>query len=44
MHYTSLVQNRIVQINFGLKPNFGFNFGLKLYTSGNFVINWVLKT
>jgi len=43
MHYASLVQNPIVQINFGLKPNFGVNFGLKLYTNGNFVMNWVLK-
>jgi len=36
MHYVSLVWNRIVQINFDLKPNFGLNFGLKLYLRGNF--------
>jgi len=36
MHYVSLVLNRIVQINFGLKPSFSFNFDLKPYFSGNF--------
>jgi len=30
MHRGRSVLNWIVQINFGLKPNFGFNFGLKL--------------
>ena len=36
MHYVTLVDNRIVQINFGLKPNFGFNLGLKRYIRGNY--------
>ena len=36
MHYINLVWKRIVQINFGLKPNFGLNFGLKPYLRGNF--------
>jgi len=43
MHYVSLVWNRIVQINFGLKPNFGFNFSLKLYLRGNFGFKLGLK-
>jgi len=43
MHYVSWVSNRIVQINFGLKPNFGFNFGLKPYLRGNFGFKLGLK-
>ena len=43
MHYLSLVQNRIVQLNFGLKPNFGFNFGLKPYLRRNFGFKLGLK-
>jgi len=43
MHYVSLVLNRIVQINFGLKPNFSFNFGLKPYLRGNFGFKLGLK-
>ena len=33
----------MVQINFGLKPNFGFNFGLKPYLRGNFGFKLGLK-
>jgi len=43
MHYVSLVKNRTVQVNFGLKPNFGFNFSLKLYLRGNFSFKVSLK-
>jgi len=43
MHYVSLVKNRIVQNNFGLKPNFGFDIGLKPYLRGNFGFKPKLK-
>ena len=43
MHYVSLVKNRIVQNNFGLKPNFGFDIGLKPYLRGNFGFKLGLK-
>jgi len=40
MHYAGLVQNWIVQINFGLKPQFGISFGLKPILSLNFFRNY----
>jgi len=36
MHYSSLVLNWIVQIKFGLRPNFGFKLKLKLRVNCGF--------